>query len=933
MPRDVERAAQAALERGDDTALRRTWTAHANSGNRAARFGLGVLDDLTYRHEEAARAYRALGTGPEATDRFATFARLAWARMDELRGQMAAAEANYDTARAIARRTGDREAEGLVLLAQAFLRANAEGVAAGEATLDTAARLLPDDPTYHADLGRRRATLLAVQLHPRAGAVARAAILAARRGKDARMEANAVRALALDYKMRGIVDSSLAALEEAARLQRRARDRRALSETLVRIADLHITARRLGEARRLLLEAEPHATASHNDYALASIANGLGAIALRVRDLPMAQQHLARAAALNLAAGDSASLVGVQQLQAVAAFQAGLLDTARTLREGVLRAFEETGEIPDAVGSHQALATIALARGDAAGAHRSLDAGEALLRRHRVPGLQPSLWYARARVLLHEGRDAEAAGLLRRYLASLPADDLVGRWDAQLHLANMRARGGDARGAARDLASASAALEEWRAAQDDSLLRLMAFQVAAHEGGPSHGYFARTIAAIAAGGAAEDAFELAERQRARTLAERMVEARALGSDTAPGPVAATRREALPHGSSAIRAGLPPDIALIEYVTGRDGAPTTAFVVTRAGVRAIPLAPVDSLVPLVRRLLALVEQGDDAPALRRTLGHAIVAPLLDAIGPDVARLVVVPDGALHRIPFDALVLPDGRAVIERFAVSHAPSGAIAAALRLQRARRTKARVLAIGDPDIAAGLALPALPEARAEARMAARYGDASVALVGAAATPSAVRRMVTDTFRVLHFATHAQVDERSLLGSAIRLAPDAEGARAEAAWSLGPGDLAALPLHADLVVLSACRSAGGVVVEGEGVQGLTAPLLAAGARTVIATTWDVDDAATRALMEDFYEGLSTGLGVGAALRAARLDAMRTGAPVRDWAGMIIVGDADLKVPLDAPSPRAPLLAGGVATLLLGAGALAGWQVRRRSRSG
>lgn len=934
-PRAVERSVHAAFERGAEGTLRREWTTRAaNPHDRGARFGLGLLDDLAYRHDSAARQYRALSTGPGATDRFATFARLAWGRMEELRGRMADAAAHYDTARVMARGGGDREAEGLVLLALAFLRANAEGVVAGEATLDTAARLLPDDPGYEADLGRRRATLLAVQLDPRAATVARDAARAARRAGDTRMEANAIRAVALDYKMRGVADSSLAALEEAARLQRRARDRRSLSETLVRIADLHIATRRLGNARRVLLDAESHASASHNEFAQASIATGLGAIALRLRDLPLAQQHLARAAALNLAARDSFSLVQVQQLQGVAAFQAGLLDTARTLREAVLRAFEETGEIPDAVTSHEGLATIALARGDPGAAHRALDAAEALVRRHQVPGLMPSLWYARARVLLHERRDPEAAALLRRFVSRLPADDHVGRWDAQVHLAYVRARAGEAHAAARDLASATAALERWRAAQDDSTLRLMAFQVAAHEGGASHGYFARTIAAIIEGGAAEEAFVLAERQRARTLAERMAETFALAPDRAPRPDAPVGSGPGAHASKAIRERLAQGVALVEYVTGRDGAPTSAFVVTRAAVHGIRLAPADSLAPLVRRLLVVIEQGGDARALRRMLGDAVVAPLLASMGPEVTRLVLVPDGALHRVPFDALVLPDDRAVLERFAVSHAPSAALAVALRRQGAPSAASRVLAVGDPHHASRLNLPPLPEARAEAQMAARYGRASVALLGAAATPSALQRMAADSFGVLHLATHAQVDERSLLGSSITLSPEDGDTGPAASGMLGPGELAALRLGADLVVLSACRSAGGVVVDGEGVQGLTAPLLAAGARAVVASTWDVEDLATRVLMEDFYRGLSSGLSAGDALRGAQLAAMRAGSPVRDWAGMIVVGNADLRIPLAAPSSRTTVLAGGLAALVLVGVTLAGWRsltARRRLR--
>ena len=105
-----------------------------------------------------------------------------------------------------------------------------------------------------------------------------------------------------------------------------------------------------------------------------------------------------------------------------------------------------------------------------------------------------------------------------------------------------------------------------------------------------------------------------------------------------------------------------------------------------------------------------------------------------------------------------------------------------------------------------------------------------------------------------------------------------------------PGDLGRLRLNADLVVLSACRTAGGVVVDGEGMQGLTAPLLEAGARSVVATSWRVGDTRIVPLVERFYAGLARGLPVVDALRAAKLEARRSGAPPAVWAAFTIVGD-------------------------------------------
>jgi hypothetical protein len=150
---------------------------------------------------------------------------------------------------------------------------------------------------------------------------------------------------------------------------------------------------------------------------------------------------------------------------------------------------------------------------------------------------------------------------------------------------------------------------------------------------------------------------------------------------------------------------------------------------------------------------------------------------------------------------------------------------------------------------------------------------------------------------------------------------------------VGPGDLAALRLDADLVVLSGCRTAGGVLVEGEGVQGLTAPLIQAGTRSVVASQWRIADRSTVTFIQAYYQALAQGLPVGDALRAAKLDALRRGAPPKEWAAFITVGDPLVRVPLRAPWPdpwRSGVL---VATLALGAAGIAYSYSRRRAIRG
>lgn len=128
-------------------------------------------------------------------------------------------------------------------------------------------------------------------------------------------------------------------------------------------------------------------------------------------------------------------------------------------------------------------------------------------------------------------------------------------------------------------------------------------------------------------------------------------------------------------------------------------------------------------------------------------------------------------------------------------------------------------------------------------------------------------------------------------------------------------------------MLSACRTAGGVAVVGEGIEGLTTPLLAAGARSVVATQWRIGDRSTVRLVHDFYEQLAKGQLVAEALRSAKLAALRRGSPASEWAGFTVVGDPWARVAVREPkSPdwaRWAAASGGLA-LLAAAGY---WAVR------
>jgi CHAT domain-containing protein len=122
-----------------------------------------------------------------------------------------------------------------------------------------------------------------------------------------------------------------------------------------------------------------------------------------------------------------------------------------------------------------------------------------------------------------------------------------------------------------------------------------------------------------------------------------------------------------------------------------------------------------------------------------------------------------------------------------------------------------------------------------------------------------------------------------------------------------------------------------VAVTGEGIEGLTTPLLAAGARSVVATQWRIGDRSTVRLVHDFYEQLAKGQPVAEALRSAKLAALRRGGPAGEWPGFTVVGDPWERVAVMEPStPDSLRWAAALAALILLAG-VGYWAMRRRHR--
>jgi CHAT domain-containing protein len=278
--------------------------------------------------------------------------------------------------------------------------------------------------------------------------------------------------------------------------------------------------------------------------------------------------------------------------------------------------------------------------------------------------------------------------------------------------------------------------------------------------------------------------------------------------------------------------------------------------------------------LVARYRETVEHSlRDPIASNDAAGPALWYALLDKIAPQIpndAPLIVIPDGALHRLNLETVAAPSPRPHywIEDVQMAVSPSITIASADRAAGARPQPA-ILLIGDPDYK-GTAYEPLANAAAEIREIqshfAKWREQ--AYRGPQASPTAYRQANPGQFSLIHFAAHAEANYERPLESAVILSANAGRSK------LFAHDVADIPIHADLVTISACRSAGTRAYAGEGLLGFAWAFLNAGAHAVIAGLWDVSDVSTSQLMDRMYAEIAVGREPAAALRDAKLAMLR-----------------------------------------------------------
>jgi tetratricopeptide (TPR) repeat protein len=359
-------------------------------------------------------------------------------------------------------------------------------------------------------------------------------------------------------------------------------------------------------------------------------------------------------------------------------------------------------------------------------------------------------------------------------------------------------------------------------------------------------------------------------------------------------------------------------------------------VTRKAATIHRLAPAVDLDSQVAAFIGLLRDRSVARgawmSAARPLGRTLLSAAIGGLPPGIGRLVIVSDGVLHRVPFEALpVDPDSTALGERFEISTVPSATVWLRLRQsEMSRGGGGRALVFADPELSGASPggqqrLQPLPWARQEATAIGRLLGlgASDVLVGTAASEHALKHASLPSFEVLHLAAHARADTAFPERSAVFLTPGGED---EDGW-LQPREIAGLQLSGRLVVLSACESADGSLLSGEGPLSLARAFFAAGAGAVVATRWPLRDDDAAFVMEALYRALRSGDDAGAALRRARREAVARGLPPGAWAGVALLGDGRHR-----PFQRVPNTDGrwaAVAIVLTVAAAAVAWTRWRR----
>ncbi|MEM6819739.1 MAG: CHAT domain-containing tetratricopeptide repeat protein [Pseudomonadota bacterium] len=367
--------------------------------------------------------------------------------------------------------------------------------------------------------------------------------------------------------------------------------------------------------------------------------------------------------------------------------------------------------------------------------------------------------------------------------------------------------------------------------------------------------------------------------------------------------ATQRNFALP--AAELRETLDESTVALQYMLGTERS--YAWLMDRDAIELVYLPGKSEIDVLARELHAALSRRGNAQDLLVTTGRLLLGPFAEKLA-KAKRIAIVPDGALHYVPFDALMLsPDAQPVLASVPISYQAS---LTALSLTRgySRTNGNEIIAIADPVFSindARLNRPTESSTAEQNPLNRLRLSASEAASLEQLAPDRTRvftgfdakvaRLAPDALAevsILHLATHGFADDDTPARTGVMLSLFDKNGNPQAGF-LGLRDIYELRLDSELVTLSACETALGQQLAGEGLLGLTRGFMYAGARRVVASLWPVSDRATAELMQHFYQAmLEDGLTPDAALAHAKrkLSENRRFRHPYYWAAFVLHGD-------------------------------------------
>ncbi|WP_395276085.1 CHAT domain-containing protein [Halalkalibaculum sp. DA384] len=363
----------------------------------------------------------------------------------------------------------------------------------------------------------------------------------------------------------------------------------------------------------------------------------------------------------------------------------------------------------------------------------------------------------------------------------------------------------------------------------------------------------------------------------------------------------------------VKAMLKPGQTMIEYASGRNAL--YAFVVNRAQIRLQKVGADTTLDSLIHQFRTVIEENDKQEFAHTSnrLYETLIAPLAPHV--KSSSLIIIPDGTLHYLPFEALTTkPAGPEtdyqempyLLEQHAISYAPSATLLQFWRQDQRQEGHKSLVGVapvfsqyqeqaGTNKSRDTPPVHALPLSRYEVQQVDSImnskGYLTKLYLEQEASEAIFKQSVQEQYEIIHLATHAFLSQDSVTAPGIHFARE-PGHQEDEDGILRLQEVYNLQLNARLVVLSACETGLGKLQRGEGIISLARAFEYAGAQNLLVSLWKVDDRSTSELMIEFYRHLDNNGSLREAARQAKLHLLNESqyAAPRFWAPFVLIGE-------------------------------------------